>query len=74
MIDSWAVIDEENEIVVCDAFRSWGQLFWGNFNSRVEFGKIDGVDVECVETRFRGGKAEEDWLRFRQPGRRGIGC
>ena len=65
MIDSWPVIDEENEIVVCDASRGWRELFWGKFNSRVEFGKIDGVDVECVETGFCGGETEEDWLRFR---------
>jgi hypothetical protein len=70
MVDPWAVIDEEDEVVVCESFGSGGQLFGREFNFGVEFGEVDGVDVESVETGFCRGKTEKDGLRFRKPGRR----
>jgi hypothetical protein len=57
MVDSGTVVDEEEKVVVCDAFGR-GFTTDGSVNFSFEFGKVD-IDVECVEGGICGGKTEE---------------
>jgi hypothetical protein len=56
VVDSWAIVDEEKEFVVCDRGRIL--LFWEINFGVFEFGKVD-VEVEYVGLTFGGIETEE---------------